>query len=182
MHEPKNIINEFVSKIIELNKTNPGIWIITTNIIKDSRYTLILDNTIIISVYELSEKNLIILYRALKALKGAHGIQKVINKHEFLIVRFYSKEIINYFINSDLWKLYELLEILNQFFYLKKSVIENNILEVVTKNDVYIFKILNSNYILANNINNKDEIILEYYYARSLFVLEILDKLKICKK
>ena len=76
---------DFLKRIIELNKITPGVWYIAANIINDKRYTLIIDRTIIISVYELSEIKLIILYKTLKQI-GPNTLVEVDLIHCFLAI------------------------------------------------------------------------------------------------
>ena len=66
---------EYLKKIRDINKVTPGIWIIAGRVFQNIKYTLVLNNTFIISVYELNENKLIAVYKVLKELNKTKGIK-----------------------------------------------------------------------------------------------------------
>ena len=173
---------DFLKRIIELNKITPGVWYIAANIINDKRYTLIIDRTIIISVYELSEIKLIILYKTLKQISKSNAILKVINKKEFLLVKVIDQSIIRCFENLHLWKLIELGGILDSYYSnVTSKLLEDSLICIVNGYEL-IFKIHNDFSIICLVNNTKLEYIIEYYYQESLFLEEILNKLSFIEK
>ncbi len=169
---------ELLKKISNINKSTPGVWIVVSNIFQNKKYTLILDNTLIISIYELTEKKLIMLYKVLKELIKTKSIIKVINKKEFLIVKLRNDEVIFCLTNCSLWKLIDIQEILEKQF--KNSII-NIIDDYVYVNDlINEYNISNylDKYIKIQNINNSKEIIFEYSYVYKEFEMTILDNFR----
>lgn len=171
----------FLKTIKNIAKTTPGLWIIASNIIKNPKYTCIIDTTLIINVYELSEKKLIILYKVLKILKKSGGILKVLNKKEFLIVHFYNSETIKLCVNNHLWKLLEIEEIIKQQYNITNVEFKKDKLSFKINNIIYYFYINSENNIIYYLENDGLERVLTYTYKRSLFesrILEILSKKK----
>jgi hypothetical protein len=169
---------ELLKKISNINKSTPGVWIVVSNIFQNKKYTLILDNTLIISIYELTEKKLIMLYKVLKELIKTKSIIKVINKKEFLIVKLRNDEVTFCLTNCSLWKLIDIQEILEKQF--KNSII-NIIDDYVYVNDlINEYNISNylDKYIKIQNINNSKEIIFEYSYVYKEFEMTILDNFR----
>lgn len=169
---------ELLKKISNINKRTPGVWIVVSNIFQNKKYTLILDNTLIISIYELTEKKLIMLYKVLKELIKTKSIIKVINKKEFLIVKLRNDEVTFCLTNCSLWKLIDIQEILEKQF--KNSII-NIIDDYVYVNDlINEYNISNylDKYIKIQNINNSKEIIFEYSYVYKEFEMTILDNFR----
>lgn len=166
---------ELLKKISEINKTTPGVWIVVSNIFQNKKYTLILDNTLIISIYELTEKKLIMLYKVLKELIKTKSIIKVINKKEFLIVKLRSSVVTYCLTNSSLWKLVDIKGILEKHFKSYPIKIIDDYVYISDLMNEYQITNYREKYVKIKNINNSFEIIFEYSYVYKEFEMLILD-------
>ena len=168
---------ELLKKISIINKTTPGVWLVVSNIIQNRKFTLILNKTLIISVYELTEKKLIMLYKILKELMKTKAITKVINKKEFLIVKLSNNLIIECLTNSSLWRLIDIKEIIDYNFPNTCSKLENNKITVTIDETKYEFSVDNK-YINLLDLNNSKKIMFEYSYEYKVLEMTILDNFR----
>ena len=169
---------EVLKKISEINKITPGVWLVASNIIQNIKYTLILNDTLIVSVYELTEKKLIMLYKILKELIKTSGINKIINKKEFLIVKVRDQVVVDCLINSHLWRLIDVKEIIESNFGINQVKMIDNYVLLNLEQEQYKIIVENNKYIKLVNINNGKELLFEYSYERSTFEMTILDNFR----
>ena len=178
MLEEETIKLDILNKISNINKTTPGLWIVVSNIFQNRKYTLILNNTLIISIYELTENKLIMLYKVLKQLITSEGIIKVINKKEFLIVKLKNDVVADCLTNCSLWKLVDIKDILEKYFKDFDIKIIDDYIYFNDLVDEYQISNYRDKYIKIKNINNNKELLFEYSYVYKEFEMTILDNFR----
>ncbi len=90
--------------IWEINYQHPLWWtVFLEDIILNNNISYINHTTIIVSVYDISEDNIIIFYEILKKMKINHLVNKVINKREFVIIHLRSELVMKYLTSHNRW-------------------------------------------------------------------------------
>ena len=177
MKEEEIIKLELLKKISIINKTTPGVWLVVSNIIQNRKYTLILNKTLIISVYELTERKLIMLYKILKEIMKTKAISKVINKKEFLIVKLNNNLVIDCLTNSSLWRLIDIKEIIEENFPNCFIKLENDVIKFIV-DDIKYEVCIENKYLKLINSNDFKELMFEYSYEHKLLEMTLLDNFR----
>lgn len=102
----KNELNyRIISEIIDIISTRPSWWIIfNVYIINNKRITYKKDTTFIISIYNMKDNHIVILYNILKRFYIIQVISKVIYKKEFVIVHLKDEECFKIMSDLNYWK------------------------------------------------------------------------------
>ncbi len=99
----KNITN-ICEAVAKINRQYPLWWtVFLEDVILNKKVSYINHTTIIVSVYELSTQEVIILYEVLKILQNQRVVVKVINKREFVIIHFNDIDSMNYLTSKNKW-------------------------------------------------------------------------------
>lgn len=168
---------EFIKKTYEIGSTYPFKWYeFITKIIGNKLTTYFKDTTMIVSLLNLDNSQVKILFEIIKEYLKNNLIRKVLYKREYIIVHFYSVKTKEIFEKKNLWisicSFYMLKLEMNVEIFLRGVIQKENTKELVDlvvsiNNKTYL---INSTSPLMNDYDDSEKVFLYYEKTKDLVI------------
>ncbi len=186
-HKLDQVEFKFIKVVDQLINQYPFKWSNFMDIIFKSNTVYIKDSTMIIELIHLKEEEIIRIFQILKIMFNQRIIAKIIYKHEFIVISFYSLFITSFFKEQNKWltiplyvdlykskiKIYYDIIFNNQKYYLG-IMFKHKIITIDSKNCKKI-KLNQLPLIISSNNNYENNLL--FSFNKDQYINNLFDKL-----